>query len=415
MAARGGSFLKLQTPEEAREILRRFPAVTRVERLDLADALGRVLTAPLASPEDHPTFARASMDGFAVRAADTFGAGEGLPAMLRVAGAVAMGAAPTRAVEPGEAIEISTGAALPPGADAVVMMEHTEQSAETIEIVRAVGVGENVVRPGDDVHAGDVLVPAGRRLRAADLAILAAVGKVSVTVLARPLVAILSTGDELVAPQKTPGPAQVRDVNAVALAAQVFRAGGTPVLRGIVRDDAALLEAAVRTAMPVCDLLLLSGGSSAGTRDLTADVLDRCGPPGVLAHGIAVAPGKPTILAAAGDRPLIGMPGYPVSSIVIFELFVAGLVERLGGVVVPPPPFGRRVRARLAKQIASKPGREDWVRVTIKEGEDLPIAEPVRGGTAVISSIASADGFVRVGMNEEGIPAGAEVEVCRFE
>ncbi len=380
--------------------------------MPLSRAAGRVLAAPLLSPEDHPTFARASMDGFAVRASDTFGAGEGLPAYAKVVGSVAMGRTPGRAIGPGEAMEAWTGGAMPDGADAVVMIEHTERSGDTIEIVRPVGVGENVLRAGDDVRRSDLLVGNDRRLRAADLAILAAVGAGDVVVRRRPKVAVLSTGDELVSADDVPGPAQVRDVNAVALAAQIERAGGEPVMRGIVRDDLDLLLGATRAALADADMVLLSGGSSAGARDHTAEVLGSLGPPGVLAHGIAVAPGKPTILAAAGTKPLIGMPGYPVSSLVIFELFVSGLVERLSGVAEPPEPFGRRVRATLGKQIASKPGREDWVRVTLATDAGRLVATPVRGGTAVLSSITRADGFVRVAMNEEGLGAGSEVEVA---
>ena len=414
--AKGGSFLSLKTPEEATAVLAGFPAVARAERVALAEADGRVLVEPLRSPEPHPAFARAAMDGWAVRAADTFGAGEGTPTYLTFAGAIAMGEAPPRALDAGEAFEISTGACMPDGADAVVMVEHSERAADTVEIVRPAGVGENVILPGDDARPGDLLVPAGRRLRPADLALAAAVGVRQLEVRARPVVAILSTGDELVPAGTAPGKAQVRDVNSLALAAQVRRAGGDPRLHGIVRDDPDDLRVAVTKALEGADALLLSGGSSAGVRDHTAEVLDSLGPPGVLAHGIAVAPGKPTILAARGNVPLVGMPGYPVSSLVIFEVFLAPLVQRLGGVADPPPPFGRARRATLTRQIASKPGREDWARVTLaRTTEGRLEATPVKGGTGAITSVAHADGFVRVAMNEEGIAAGAEVEVLSWE
>lgn len=413
--ARAGSFLSLKTPDEAHAILARFPAIARAERIAIGDADGRVLAAPLASPEEHPAFARSAMDGWAVRAQDTFGAGDGAPAYLAFAGAIAMGASPPRALAAGEAMEISTGACLPDGADAVVMIEHSERAGETVEIVRAAGVGENVILAGDDVKAGAEILPARRRLRPADLALAAAVGVREVTVLARPIVAILSTGDELVPREAAPGAAQVRDVNSLALEAQVRRAGGVARLHGIVRDEPAALRTAVAAALDGADALLLSGGSSAGVRDHTAETLDALGEPGVLAHGIAIAPGKPTILAARGDVPLVGMPGYPVSSLVIFEVFVAPLVHRLGGVADPPPPFGRVVRATLAKQIASKPGREDWARVTLERNGASWRANPVRGGTGALSSLALADGFVRVAMNEEGIPAGLDVDVLCWE
>lgn len=411
MQARGGSFLTLKTPDEAREILARFGRLSRTETIPLDAADGRVLAAPVVSPERHPLFARAAMDGWAVRAEDTHGAGEGAPAYLTSAGSVAMGIAPQAGLPRGGAMEISTGACMPPGADAVVMLEHSERAGATIEIVRPVGSGENVILPGDDVHEGAAILPAGRRLRAADLALAAAVGVGRVTVVQRPVVAILSTGDELVARDTVPGPAQVRDVNTVALEAQVRRAGGIPRAHGIVRDDAAALRAAVERALEGADALLLSGGSSAGVRDHTAQVLGALGEPGLLAHGIAIAPGKPTILAARGATPLIGMPGYPVASLVIFEVFVAPMLQRMSGVANPPPPFGRVVRATLSKQIASKPGREDWARVTL----DGAIATPLKGGTGALSSLALADGFVRVAANEEGLPAGRDVDVLCWD
>lgn len=413
---RGGSFLALKTPQQATDALARFAALARVERLPVGAAVGRVPASPILAPCDEPRFRRSAMDGYALRAEDTFGAGEGAPAYLRLAGRVEMGRAPDRALSAGEAMEISTGARVPEGADAVVMVEHTERAGETVEIVRPVGVGQNVILPGDDVRAGTPVVAAFRRLRPADVAMIAALGITSVEVFARPRVAIVSTGDELVPFEETPGPAQVRDVNSLALSAQVERAGGIPSTLGIVRDDPSALRAAVSRALEGADVVLLSGGSSAGVRDHTAEVLDAFGPPGLLFHGIAVAPGKPTIAAARGNVPLFGMPGYPVSSLVIFELFVRPVLERLGGVADPPPPFGRSVRATLARQIASKPGREDWVRVGLsREADGGWSATPVRGSTGTLSSIASADGVIRVGLEEEGVPAGREVEVFRWE
>ncbi len=416
-APAAGSFLSLSTPSEVRALLARFPALSaETVPLDLERADGRVLFDDVASPEDHPAFARATMDGFAVRAADTFGCSDGLPAYLKISGTVPMGGAfdAPGGVASDAAVEISTGGMMPPGADAVVMLEYTQRAAAspTIEVTRPVAPGDNVIQTGDDVRRGAAVVRAGARLRPGELAILAACGVRQVRVHRAPIVAILSTGDELVGRDTlVPGPGQVRDVNSLALAAQVRRAGGVPLERGIVGDRRDELLRATERALAESDLVLLSGGSSAGSRDLTVEVLSALGPPGVLVHGIAVAPGKPTIVARVGDKPLFGMPGYPVSSLVIFELFVAPLIGRLAGERSLREPFGRSVRARLSRAVASKPGREDYVRVTLRQDGETRVAEPVRGGTASLSSVAGADGVVRLGIAEEGRAAGSEVEV----
>lgn len=402
-------FLEAVTPDEARRILRRFPAIGRVERVPLIEARGRVLAVDLVAPEALPAFDRALMDGFAVRARETFGAGESAPAYLALAGRVAMGAGAPDALSEGAAVEISTGGALPPGADAVAMIEHCrELGAAQVEIGRAVAPGENVLRRGEDLAAGAPLLPAGRRLRPQDLLALAALGLEQVDVRARPRVALLSTGDELVPVGAGPGPGQVRDANGVALAAQIGDAGAEPLPLGIERDDPERLARAVERALPGCDALFVSGGSSQGARDATAQVLERFGPPGVLAHGIAVAPGKPTILAAAGDTPLVGLPGHPVSSLVIARLFMNPLLRALGGETGPLDPFPARTRARLARAVASKPGREDWVRVALRDG----VAEPLLKGSGAISTALRADGLVCIPLAAEGLAAGDEVEVA---
>ena len=407
--ARMGQFLEAVTPDEARRILSRFPAITRREQIELADANGRVLCEDVLVPEPLPAFDRSLMDGYAVRARETFGAGESSPAYLALAGRIAMGATAPGPLPEGAAFEISTGGSMPAGADAVAMIEHCrEAGAAQVEVGRAVVPGENVLKAGEDLAVGAVLVRRGRRLRPQDVLALASLGVGEVHVFARPRVAILSTGDELVPVDVKPGPGQVRDANGWALAAQMEEAGATAVRLGICRDEPVLLEAAVRTALPEVDALFVSGGSSQGARDSTAQVLARFGPPGVLAHGISVAPGKPTILAGAGAKPLLGLPGHPVSSLVVTRLFVNPLLRRLGGESGPLDPFAGRIKATLARSVASKPGREDWVRVSLADG----VAEPLLKGSGAVSTALRADGLVCIPLDAEGLAAGAEVEVA---
>ncbi len=404
-------FLEAVTPDRARELLALFGRIDRTEPLGLQEALGRVIARELLAPEPLPAFGRSQMDGYAVRAADTFGAGESAPAYLALAGRIAMGRPAPGPLPEASAMEVSTGGALPEGADAVVMVEYCrEVGAGQLEVARAVAPGENVLAAGDDLAPGARLITGGRRLRPQELLALAAVGIEQVEVVARPRVGILSTGDELVAPGALPGPGQVRDANATAIAAQVREAGALPVPLGRCGDEPQVLYDLIDGALPGLDALLVSGGSSQGARDSTAEVLARFGPPGVLAHGIAVAPGKPTILAAAGSMPLIGLPGHPVSSLVIVRLFIDPMLRRLGGESGALDPFPARVRARLARPVASKPGREDWVRVALRDG----IAEPLLKGSGAISTASMADGLVPIGLDSEGLAAGEEVEVRLF-
>ncbi|MGC4116624.1 MAG: molybdopterin-binding protein [Myxococcales bacterium] len=407
--ARMGQFLEAVTPDEARRILARFGPIARTERVGLAHARGRVLGADAKAPEPLPAFDRALMDGYAVRAQETFGAAETSPAYLSLAGRISMGVPPTGPLPEGASFEISTGGAMPEGADAVAMIEHCRETGSgQVEVGKAVAPLENVLKAGEDVAAGSLLVAKGRRLRPQDVLALAAVGVDAVEVYRSPRVAVLSTGDELVPADRKPGPGQVRDANGWALAAQIEDAGAIPVLLGICRDEPERLESAIRDALAKADAVFVSGGSSQGARDSTADVLARFGPPGVMAHGIAVAPGKPTILAAAGEKPLIGLPGHPVSSLVIARLFMNPLLRALGGETGPREPFVGRAKARLSRSVASKPGREDWVRVALRDG----VAEPLLKGSGAISTALRADGLVCIPLDAEGLAAGSEVEVA---
>jgi len=381
---------------------------TAVERVPLAQALHRVPAAEVPAPAPLPGFARSTVDGFALRAADTYGASEGLPSYLDLAGAVRMGRAPEVTVPPGGCVAIPTGAVLPEGSDAVVMVEYTAETMPgTIEVTRPVAPGAGIVRADEDVAAGAALVPGGRPLRAPDLGLLAAAGVTEVAVHARPRVVIVSTGDEVVPPGTVElGSGQVRDATAPALAGLVTDAGGAPVLAGIVSDDPGALAAVLREAVAGADLLVVSAGSSVGTRDETAGAVAELGE--IWCHGLALRPGKPTLLADLGGVPLIGLPGNPLSALVVFRVVGVPLVWRLAGCPAPPPEPS--TRARLSRDLASAAGRLDVVQVRVRDG----VAEPVFGPSALLSVLTRADGYVVVPEPATGLDAGAEVDVTLY-
>ncbi len=383
---------------------------TAVETISIAAALRRVPAEPVTAPHPLPGFARSTVDGYAVRAADTYGVSEGLPGYLTVTGAVRMGTEPDVSVGPGAAVAMPTGGAMPPGADAVVMIEYTAEAMPgTIEVVRPVAPGEGVVRADEDAAPGDEIVPPGRPLRPQDLGMLAAAGVTSVLVHARPVVTIFSTGDEVVPPQtQTLKPGQVRDATAPALAALVSDAGGTPVLGGIVCDDPGALEKALREALPASDAIVISAGSSVGLRDETAGAVARLGPPGIWCHGLAIKPGKPTLLAECDGVPVIGLPGNPRSALVVFRLIGVPLVRLVGGCTQPPPEA--TARATLSRDLASATGRLDVVQVRVREG----VATPVFGLSALLSVLTVADGYIVITEEATGLDAGTEVDVTLY-
>ena len=389
---------------------------TATETIPLADALRRVPAGPVTAPHPLPGFARSTVDGYAVRAADTYGVSEGLPGYLDVTGAVLMGAEPDIAVTPGTAVAMPTGGALPPGADAVVMIEYTAEAMPgTVEVVRPVAPGEGIVRADEDAAVGQEIIPNGRDLRPQDLGMLAAAGVTSVKVHARPVVTIFSTGDEVVPPDtETLKPGQVRDATAAALAALVTDAGGAPVYGGIIPDDPGALEKALRAALGASDILVISAGSSVGVRDETASAVARLGEPGIWCHGLAIKPGKPTLLAECAGRPgepgvpVIGLPGNPRSALVVFRLIGMPLVRLVGGCTVPPPEAS--ARATLARDLASATGRLDVVQVTVRDG----VAMPLFGASALLSVLTAADGYVVIPEEATGLDAGTEVDVTLY-
>jgi molybdopterin molybdotransferase len=406
-------FQVLTVEEAAARFLPRIAPVPETEVVPVAEALGRVTAEDLASPMDLPAFPRSNMDGFSVRAEDTFGATEGLPAYLKVAGEVPMGQAPRVRLKPGEAAKTHTGGMLADGADAVVIVEHTQAvDATTIEVVRPVAPGENVIQVGEDVRKGQVLLPAGQRLRPQDLGGLTAVGITAVRVRRRPRVTIVSSGDEVVPPDREPGPGQIRDINTYTIGALVREAGGIPVPLGIAPDREEALRALAERAVAEGDLAVFSAGSSVSVRDITAKIIHGLGRPGVLVHGISIKPGKPTILALVDGKPVVGLPGNPVSAMVIAGLFVLPAIAALLG--LREPPHRTEVTALLGKNVNSIPGREDYVPVRITRKDGVLTAEPVFGKSNLISTLVRADGLVKVPADASGIPAGERVTVRLF-
>ncbi|MDH7485678.1 MAG: molybdopterin-binding protein [Anaerolineae bacterium] len=405
--------LDLCPPDEAWRIFREhFDPQVAAERLPVREALGRVLAEDLSAPHDLPTFPRCAMDGYAVRAADTYGASPGLPAYLDVVGEVLMGEAPTLEIGLGQCALVHTGCMLPSGADAVVMVEVTQPVDErSIEVLKPVAEGENVIQVGEDVRRGDAVLPAGHRLRPQDLGGLLALGITAVSVARRPRVAILSQGDELVEPEQEPRPGQVRDINSATLAALVEQAGGIPLRRGIVGDDLEALRQAAEAALTQADVLVMSAGSSVSARDMTAQVINGLGQPGVLVHGVSVRPGKPTILAVCDGKPVFGLPGNPVSAVNAFRLFVTPAIHLLQGGQPSPP---RAVPARLARNVASATGRQDHVPVRLEERDGETWAVPIFGKSNLIYTLIRADGELIVPLDSGGMAEGEMVTVFLY-
>jgi molybdopterin molybdotransferase len=409
-------FLRLVSPSEAlARLLARLPEGRRVEpeAIPTSEAVGRVLAAPVVAPHALPAFPRSTVDGFAVRAADTHGASPSLPAYLQVVGEVPMGRASDLKLSPGQAALVHTGGMVPDSADAVVMLEDTQSPRPgEIEVLKPSASGQNVIAAGEDVSPGESVLEAGVHLRPQEIGGLMALGIAEVRVARRPRVGILSSGDEVVDPESTPGPAQVRDVNSYALSALVVEAGGEPIRHGIVPDQMGALQEAARKALGVSDLVVITAGSSASARDLTAEAIRSLGEPGVLVHGVAIRPGKPTILAVADEVPVIGLPGNPVSALVIARLFVVPVIRRLLGERGPALPA--RWMARLSANIASEAGREDYIPVRLVVTPEGLVAEPVYGRSNLIFTLVRADGLIRIAPEVTGLSAGAAVEVTPF-
>jgi molybdenum cofactor synthesis domain-containing protein len=390
----------------AREIVRTAGSpIGRVDRVNLEDAHHRVLARAIVSPRDVPPFARAAMDGYAVRAGDTVDAGRSTPKALRVVETIYTGEVPAVSLGPGECAEIATGAPLPPGADAVVMVEDTEPGPDgTVHILSRVSAHQHVGAQGADIKTGQTVLGPGDLLTASRLGAIAAMGFTEADVFAKPRVAILSTGNEIVEPGQALAPGQLYDVNRYTLAAVVSEHGGVPVPNGAAPDTLAELGAAVDRCLAE-DLVVLSGGSSVGERDLILDVVAARGD--VLFHGIAVKPGKPTLFGSVNGKPVFGMSGYPTSCLINAYVLVVPVLRRIARL---PPYEPRRVTARLARRVASVAGRHQFLTVRLADG----MAHPAFKGSGDITSMSQADGFVEIPASVERVEEGTSVEVVLF-
>lgn len=417
MAVFGGVQLELfnvLTVQQARETLAAHLTASHKEKLvPLLQGLNRILARDITAREDVPGFDRSTMDGYAVRAKDTFGASESLPSYVDVTGEVHMGQEALGPVGSGQAWAIPTGGMLPPGADAVVMVEYTEELDDrTIGITRPAAPGDNLVKRGEDVAAGNTVLKAGHKLRPQDLGLLSAVGVTEVPVLPPLRVGILSTGNELIEPDQPTTLGKVRDINSYTLYGQVLDLGGMPTLYGIIEDDFDELQRAMHKALDENEMVLISGGSSVGARDVTAQVIETLGSPGVLFHGIAIKPGKPSIGAVVDGKTVFGLPGHPVSAMVVFDLLARPIIQSVGSLQTKA---NFPLRAAITRNIHSAAGRDDYLRVSLRRQEDGSIlADPVLGKSGLITTMVKADGVAHIPLSKEGVEAGELVDVWLF-
>lgn len=404
------TFWQVITRQEAERLYSHL-TIVETERISLRNALGRVLGEDVISEVDVPHFRRSNMDGYALRAEDTYGATESSPIQLKVTGSIEMGTEADLTLSAGQAVHIATGGMLPQGADAMVMVEYTELLDEqTVMVKRAVAPGEHIVSIGEDIKTGDIVLKRGCRVRAQDIGALAAIGIMEISAYRRPRVAILSTGDEIVPPDVNPGPGQVRGTNLYTLAALTEQFGGLPVDFGIIKDNFDQLRDSITEAVESCDIVAISGGSSVGSQDITINVIQSLQADSILAHGVAIRPGKPTILAMTKGKPVIGLPGHPVSAAIVFQLLVKPIIYRLMNY---SPGYDEKatLRARLSQNIPSPTGREDYVRVSLRQDGDQWWADPVFGKSGTISTLTKADGLVKIDLELEGLEEGQWVEV----
>lgn len=388
------------------------PPLTEKVTLPLIKALSYVLAEDIVVKENVPAFRRSTVDGFAVKAKDTFGSSENMPGFLTVIGEVKMGAEPKSPIQAGEAMYVPTGGMLPEGSDAVIMIEHCEDINGLLNLFRQVAPGENVISIGEDLKEGETLLSSGTKLRSQELGALASQGITEVCVYRKPVIGYISTGDEIVPiDTKELSMGQVRDMNGVTIGSFVQEWGCEFLYGGIVEDRREELERVTKEMLEKTDCLILSGGSSVGTKDYSVEVIDSLGEPGVFVHGVSIKPGKPTILAAADHKPIIGLPGHPASAVIIFLLFGKAIIHRLQGLKIEDKSL---TKAILTKNLPSTPGRTDYVRAHLFYQDNQWYADPIIGKSGLISTLVKSEGLIEIPARSEGVLKGDLVSIRLF-
>ncbi|MFT9497873.1 gephyrin-like molybdotransferase Glp [Anaerosolibacter sp.] len=406
--------LKVDTVEQVVQKLEEYFTDLTLEgqRIHITEALGRIIYEDIEAPMALPEFRRSTVDGYAVLAKDTFGASEGLPTFLNNIGKVEMGMSTELTVRSGECAYVPTGGMVPHGADAMVMIEHAECLDElTLAVYQSVAPGESVMQIGEDMQVGEILFKKGRKIKAQDIGALAALGIEHINVFQRPKVAVLSTGDEIVDPFAKVELGQIRDINTYGLSAMMEEFGGDIVHRQVIQDEYSLLKEKAAETLEHCDILIISGGSSVGTKDVTAKVINDLGTPGVFVHGIAIKPGKPTIIGKAKGKAVFGLPGHPVSAMIVCKVFLGYLLNRLlyQGLGVNDGMY-----ATAAANIHSSPGKETYQMVVLESDNGEYLAKPIHGKSGSITLLTKADGYIRIDTNKEGVEKGEKVKVVLF-
>jgi molybdopterin molybdotransferase len=403
-------FFKVKDLETVLNYREKFPRIGK-EPVPLLETVGRVLAEDILADDDLPDFPRAIVDGYAVQGSSTFGSSEANPAYFNVAGSIAMGESPKLKIGPGQAAQIATGGMLPQGADCVVMIEHTGVIDDTtIEVYRSVAPGQNMIAIGEDIKKKACVISQGQTIRPQETGLLAALGKQKIAVYQKPVIGIISTGDEIVRVEETPRRGQIRDINTYTLSGLIHQAGAIAVSYGIIRDNFENLFTKCKRALDRCHMVLISGGSSVGTRDFTVEVLSALQNAKILVHGISISPGKPTILAKVQDKAFWGMPGHVVSAMIVFSRVVEPFIGHISG-----KSDGKkkelRLQARLSRNVASTQGRVDFIRVQLRADGGQLWADPVLGKSGLISTMVKAEGLIEIDINTEGLEKGAVVEV----
>ncbi|MGQ9509090.1 MAG: molybdopterin molybdotransferase MoeA [Thermodesulfobacteriota bacterium] len=404
-------FFQVQTPEQILQKIDRFKPLS-TEKIPIEESLHRVLAEEVISSVNIPEFPRSTVDGFALKAKDTYGASEKNPVMLKVVGEIPMAVVSEIEIKDGEAIKVATGGVVPKGADAVEMIEYTEWiEPRTLFVTKPITPMENVIQIGEDVKAGDVLLQRGHFIRPQEVGLMAGIGKMDVRVYIKPRVGLISSGDEIVPIEKDPAPGEIRDINRYTITSMIKEMEGIPIFFGIAKDRFDDLKEKIEKGLKETDFVVITGGSSVGTLDLTCEVLRSFPKTEIHANGISIRPGKPTILAEIEGKPLLGLPGHPVSAMVIFYLFGKPILRVLSGLSREWIWNFPKVKARAGRPIPSIAGREDYVRVKLEEKDGTYWAQPIFGKSGAIAHLASANGLLKIGIHDEGVEEGEEAEV----